>query len=93
LAASEQDRKGLLALVVLFGATGLAASLGGWLVSTGVWLVGPVLGIGSIVSFFFFLRTRPERRLILVAGIGVACGVVSVAVPGFLLYASAFAGD
>jgi hypothetical protein len=93
MGVDEFDRKVLLVLVVGAGATALTASLGGLLVGSGVWIVGPVLGIGAIVSFVFFLRTRPARRRIVVASVGMALGVLSVAIPAALLCVFALAGD
>ena len=93
MAATEQDRKEWLLLVVLAGAASFAASLGGLLAASGVWLVGPVLGLGAIVAYVVFLRTRPKNRLKWVAGIGLAFAVLSIAIPGALLYIFRFAGD
>jgi len=94
VAGSEQARKEWLLVVVLAGVTALATSVGGLMApASGVWLVGPVLGVGAVVAFVVFLRTRPERRLIAVAAVGLACAVLSLAVPGFLLYVFRFAGD
>jgi hypothetical protein len=94
MVATGQDRKDWLLAVVLAGTMGLATSLGGLLAPNVVGLaVGPVLGVGAIVSFALFIRTGPVGRRVALAGLGVACAVLAIAIPAFLLYAFRFAGD
>jgi len=93
MATDEQDQKPLCLLALLAGAASLAFSLGGLLTGSGVWLVGPVLGVGAIASYVFLRRTRRQKRLVAIARIGLAFAILSVAIPGFFLSVFTFMGD